>query len=187
MFNGKSQFVTSQNFQNVTGKSQLSQHFWCMFKSHQLCFCHICEIQYLSVITMNSIILQFVKKGTTTWCSITQQNTNSLLGSADYNTCMIQYTYDEYWKRVKMLHCPHASGCEWTLVLPGTGSVSYFQVYYCKAGYGSEIYVWSTWSSESVSVGLHLKSIIEMLTSPSQLFNCLTPVHSPPLPSFIYF
>ena len=37
-----------------------------MFKSHQLCFCHICETQYLSVITMNSIILQFVKKGTTT-------------------------------------------------------------------------------------------------------------------------
>ena len=83
---------------------------FCMFKSHQLCFYHICETQYLSVITMNSIILQFVKKGTTTWCSITQQNTNSLLGSADYNTCMIQYMYDEYWKRVKMLHCPHASG-----------------------------------------------------------------------------
>ena len=69
---------------------------FCMFKSHQLCFCHICETQYLSVITMNS--------------SITQQNTNSLLGSADYNTYMIQYMYDEYWKRVKMLHCPHASG-----------------------------------------------------------------------------
>ena len=29
----------------------------------------------------------------------------------------------------------------WTLVLPGAGSISYFQVYYCKAGYGSEIYV----------------------------------------------
>ena len=80
---------------------------FCMFKSHQLCFCHICETQYLSLITMNSIILQFVKKGTTTWCSITQQNTNSLLGSADYNTCMTQYMYDEYWKRVKMLHGPH--------------------------------------------------------------------------------
>ena len=39
---------------------------FCMFKSHQLCLCHICETQYLSVITMNSIILQFVKKGTTT-------------------------------------------------------------------------------------------------------------------------
>ena len=111
MFTGKSQFVTSQHFQNVTGKSQsiVTAFFgaFCMFKSHQLC---LCETQYLSVITMKSIILQFVKKGTTTWCSITQQNTNSLLGSADYNTCMIQYMYDEYWKRVKMLHCPHASG-----------------------------------------------------------------------------
>ena len=27
LFNGKSQFVTSQHFQNVTGKSQLSQPF----------------------------------------------------------------------------------------------------------------------------------------------------------------
>ena len=55
--------------------------------------------------------------------------------------------YDEYWKRVKMLHCPHASAPgEWTLVLPGASSVSYFQIYYCKAGYGSDIHVWSTWS-----------------------------------------
>ena len=57
MFNGKSQFVISQNLLNVTGKSQLSQFFgaFCMFKSHQLCCCHICETQYLSV--------KFVKKG----------------------------------------------------------------------------------------------------------------------------
>ena len=76
---------------------------------------------------------------------------------------------------------------ERTLVLPGAGSVSYFQVYYCKVGYDSEIYVWSTWSSESISLGLYLKSIIEMLTSPSQLFNCLTSVHSPTLSSFFHF
>ena len=29
VFNGMSQFVTSQNFQNVTGKSRLAQPFWC--------------------------------------------------------------------------------------------------------------------------------------------------------------
>ena len=66
MFNGKSQFVTSQNFQNVTGKSQLSQLFLVLFA----CLSHINMAFityarhniYLSVITMNSIILQFVKK-----------------------------------------------------------------------------------------------------------------------------
>ena len=31
MFYGMSQFVTSQNFQNVTGKAQLSQVFWYFF------------------------------------------------------------------------------------------------------------------------------------------------------------
>ena len=30
---------------------------YCMFKSNQFCFCHICKTQYLSV--------RFVKKGTT--------------------------------------------------------------------------------------------------------------------------
>ena len=37
MFNGKSQFVTSQHFQNVTGKSQLSQLFCVLFA----CLSHI--------------------------------------------------------------------------------------------------------------------------------------------------
>ena len=64
MFNGKSQFVTSQNFQNVTGKSQLSQ-FLVLFA----CLSHI-NFAFVTYVRHNICQWYLWKKGTTTWCSI---------------------------------------------------------------------------------------------------------------------
>ena len=49
MFYGMSQFVTSQNFQNVTGKAQLSQVFWYFFHVY---------------VTLTSLLLHYTRRNT---------------------------------------------------------------------------------------------------------------------------
>ena len=49
LFYGMSQFVTSQNFQNVTGKAQLSQVFWYFFHVY---------------VTSTSLLLHYTRRNT---------------------------------------------------------------------------------------------------------------------------